>query len=116
MVGPPHTTRCPIAAGAGISPELSASTTSLNATERFGSAGVWSTSFLPAASLIQNLPKSVPMPSTAPSTSRFRSTPEASYNENLMEEEPLFNTKIGKAAMDRKPFKRFGCANHQEIR
>jgi hypothetical protein len=54
------------------------------------------------------------MPSTAPSTRRFRSTPEASYNENLMEEEPLFNTKIGKAAMGQKPFKRFVYTNQTE--
>ena len=55
---------------------------------------------LPLASLIQNLPRSVPMPSTAPSKSRARSPLPASYTENLMEEEPLFKTKTGNDDMD----------------
>ena len=59
---------------------------------------------LAAASLIQNLPRSVPMPSTAPSNSLARSPLPASYNENLMEEEPLFKTKTGNEDMNEIPF------------
>src|SRR5579862_8396961 len=84
-----------MAFGAGKSLELSASATSLNATDRLGTVGVWSTSFLPAASLIQNLPRSVPMPSTAPSCSLRLSPFAASQTENLIDDDPLFRTSTG---------------------
>src|SRR6185437_12890963 len=88
-----------MAAGAGKELECSASETSLKATARVGSSGASSTSFFPQPFLIQNLPRSVPMPSTAPSKSLVRSAPPASYTPNLMEEEPLFKTKTGKEGM-----------------
>src|SRR3974377_2351323 len=62
-------------------------------------------SFLPAASLIQNLPLSVPMPSTAPSNNLVRAPAPPSYIANFMEEEPLFNSKTGKADMNGRPQK-----------
>ena len=59
-----------------------------------GRGGDSSTSFFPLASLIQNSPLSVPMPSTEPSWSFDGSASPVPYTENLIEEEPLFKTNI----------------------
>jgi hypothetical protein len=49
----------------------------------------------------------VPIPSTAPSNNLVRSPLPASYNENLIEEEPLFNTKTGNEDMNENTFRKF---------
>src|SRR3954463_1716444 len=70
-------------------------------------------SFLPSASLIQNLPLSVAIPSTAPSKILVRWPSADSYMANLMEEEPLFRTKIGKDDMESLP--RTGVAGAEAL-
>jgi len=93
--------RCPIAAGREVA-RVQRIRNQLECNRRFGSAGVWS-----QASCRRILdPELAQIRPNAVDRTFVQLAPfavPASYTENLMEEEPLFNTSTGNDA-SRKPF------------